>query len=253
MNGALDSRVAVVTGGGAGIGGTYVRALHAEGATVAVLDLDGDAAASVAAELGDRAYAFRVDVADEAQVERTMAEVGARFGRLDVLVNNAAVMLAVDKPFKPFWEIDGDEWDRVMGVNAKGAFHACKHAWRLMADSGGGAVVNVTSDAIFHGYAGQLAYFASKGALAVMTRCLARELGEHGIRVNAIAPGLTRSAAVEASEFLESLGPVIRADRALRRDQMPEDLVGTLLYLCTDASRAVTGQTMVVNSGGIMP
>ena len=253
MSRAFESSVVVVTGAARGMGAAYARAFHDCGAIVFVADINGSRATETATQLGERALAVPADVSDEAQVAALFAEVRRRYGRLDILVNNAALMLGVERPFKPFWEIDIVEWRRVMDINASGVFLCTKHALPLFREAGGGRVVNVTSDAIWHGYAGQLAYFASKGALAVMNRCLARELGEFGINVNAIAPGLTELEVVRSSEFLQSLKPIIRELRSLKRDQCPEDLVGTVLFLCSPESACITGQTIVINCGGIMP
>jgi NAD(P)-dependent dehydrogenase (short-subunit alcohol dehydrogenase family) len=247
----LAGRVAVVTGAARGLGAAYTAALAEAGARVVAADVDADGARRTARRTGG--LAVTADVSSPSDVDHLFATTGARFGRLDILVNNAAVMLDVERPFKPFWEISVDEWDRVMAVNARSVFLCCARARPLMAESGGGSVINITSDAIWHGYEGQLAYFASKGAVAVMNRCLARELGQFGIRVNAIAPGLTQSEAVRSSEFLQQLGPAVRRDRALGRDQDPRDLVGTVLFLAGPSSSAITGQTIVVNCGGIMP
>ena len=253
MNDGLPRRIVVVTGAARGMGMAYARSLHERGDVVFVADINYPAAAEVAARLGERAHAISVDVSDEEQVTTLFEEVGKRYDRLDVLINNAALMLDVEKPFKPFWELSLAEWHRVMNVNATSVFLCTKHALPLLKRSAAGKLVNITSDAIWHGYAGQLAYFASKGAVAVMNRCLARELGEFNINVNAIAPGLTESESVKASEFLRSLKPAIHESRALKRDQEPQDLVGTVLFLCSPESACITGQTIVVNSGGIMP
>jgi NAD(P)-dependent dehydrogenase (short-subunit alcohol dehydrogenase family) len=253
MSDGFASKIVVITGAARGMGTAYARAFHERGAVVFVADINSGAAAEVAAQLGARAHAIDVDVSDEERVAALFEEVENRYGRLDVLINNAALMLDVEKPFKPFWELNLAEWRRVMDVNAAGVFLCTKHALPLLKRADGGKVVNVSSDAIWHGYAGQLAYFASKGAVAVMNRCLARELGEFNINVNAIAPGLTESESVRASEFLRNLKPMIQESRALKRDQVPQDLVGTVLFLCSPESACITGQTIVINSGGIMP
>lgn len=253
MSQAFESMVVVVTGAARGMGAAYARAFHERGAFVFLADINGARATETAAQLGERAHAVAVDVSDEAHVAALFAEVRQRYGRLDILINNAALMLDVEKPFKPFWEIDLAEWRRVMDINAAGVFLCTKNALPLFREAGGGRVVNVTSDAIWHGYPGQLAYFASKGALAVMNRCLARELGEFSVNVNAIAPGLTESEVVRNSEFLQGLKPIIHESRSLKRDQGPEDLVGTVLFLCSPESACITGQTIVINCGGIMP
>ena len=215
-------------------------------------DIRGDLLALGAEQFSYRATAVEVDVSDEASVNRLFRKIEKEHGKLDILVNNAALMLDVEKPFKPFWEIDVTEWDRVMAINTRGVFLCCRGALSLMMAANSGKIVNVTSDAIWHGYAGQLAYFASKGAVAVMTRCLARELGQFGINVNSVAPGLTSSEAVNRSCYLQEIKADIIADRALRRDQVPADVVRSVLFLCSDDSSAITGQSLVVNCGGIM-
>jgi NAD(P)-dependent dehydrogenase (short-subunit alcohol dehydrogenase family) len=251
--GYFQDKVVVVTGAAHGIGRAYAAAFVEEGATVVIADVDAEGAKATASKLGARAHPAAFDVADERSVARLFAEVKERWRRLDALINNAALMLGVEKPFKPFWELSSAEWQRVMGVNAEGVFLCCKHAYPLMASTGGGRIVNITSDAIWHGYAGQLAYFASKGAVAVMTRCLARELGEFNINVNAVAPGMTSSEAVNTSPFLQEVKPLAIEARALKREQFPEDLVGTVLFLCGPGSASITGQSIAVNCGAIMP
>jgi NAD(P)-dependent dehydrogenase (short-subunit alcohol dehydrogenase family) len=249
----FDSQLVVITGSARGIGAAYARAFIHEGATVVIADVDSERATSTANMLGDRALALHVDVSREDSVADLFKQVETRWGRVDCLINNAALMLDVERPFKPFWEIDWTEWQRYMAVNAGGVFLCCKHAYPLMAHNGRGSIVNITSDAIWQGYIGQLAYFASKGAIAVMTRCLARELGEFNITVNAVAPGLTSSESVIKSEFLQQVKPVAIQSRPLKRDQMPEDLVGAVLFLCAPENRCITGQTIVVNCGSVMP
>ena len=249
-------KVALITGAGRGIGKAYCKGFLDAGASVVVADIDYERARATASELdsgGGQVVAIGVDVASEASVIRMYEQVIKRFGGVDFLVNNAAIVLDVERPFKPFWELEWDEWNRVMAVNAGGVFLCCKHIKPIMERQGGGRIVNITSDGIWHGYADQLAYFASKGAVAVMTRCLARELGPFNINVNAVAPGLTWSEATRASEFLQSIKDEVIARCALRREQFPEDLVGTVLFLCSPASACITGQTIVVNCGSIMP
>jgi NAD(P)-dependent dehydrogenase (short-subunit alcohol dehydrogenase family) len=252
----LDGRVALVTGSARGIGSAYARGLASHGATVVVADVLEDRAKVVADTLRSEslsATSVRLDVSDEDSVQDAMASIDSEYGRLDILVNNAAIMLDLERPFKPFQETTWVEWCRVMEVNAGGPFLCCRAAYPLFARQGTGRVVNITSDGIFKGYDLQLAYFASKGALNVMTRCLARELGEIGVSVNAIAPGFTMSEAVRENSFMQSVArPSVAASCALKHEQVPEDLVGTLLFLCGPASACITGQTLVVNCGAVM-
>lgn len=249
-------RVALVTGGARGIGKAYCEGFVAEGASVVVADINYKRAKETADELqkvGGKTLALQVDVASEKSVREMYEKIIGHFQRVDFLVNNAAIMLDVEKPFKPFWELEESEWNRVMSVNSGGVYLCCKYVKPIMEKLGGGKIVNVTSDAIWKGYEGQLAYFASKGAVAVMTRCLARELGSFNINVNAIAPGFTLSEAVQSSEFMvETINPIVMESRAMKKDQKPEDLVGTVLFLCSTESDCITGQTIVVNRGVVM-
>ena len=249
----FDCQVAVVTGGARGIGKAYCKGFIDAGASVVVADVLEEAAVQTAAELGERALAVGVDVADEDSVRRMFDATIARFGRVDFLVNNAAIMLDVPRTFKPFWEQPVQEWDRIMAVNIRGVFLCCKHVKSNMEQVGGGRIVNISSDAIYKGYESQLAYFASKGAVAVMTRNLARELGPFMINVNNVAPGYTLSEAMLTSPEMQSVRGLVKASCCIKRDQYPEDVVGAVLFLCGPESACITGQSIVVNCGAIMP
>lgn len=249
-------RVAVVTGAGRGIGRAYCEGFAARGATVVVLDIAERNAQRVADRIcatGGTAVAEPVDVGREREVAATFARIKRRHGRVDFLVNNAAIMLGLPKPFKPFWKTSWAEWQRILSVNTGGVFLCCKHALPLLKRAPSARVVNITSDAIWKGYEDQLAYFASKGAVAVMTRCLARELGVFNINVNAVAPGYTMSEEVLNSKFMLKVKPLVLSSQAIRRVQYPEDLVGTVMFLCSAASSNITGQTICVNLGAVMP
>ena len=249
-------KVVVVTGGSRGIGKAYCHGFATEGASVVIADINLKGAQATASELasaGHQVLAVEMDVASEDSVRRMYSVVRDHFQRVDCLINNAAIMLDVERPFKPFWELDWDEWTRVMAVNAGGVYLCCKHVKPIMEEGGGGRIVNISSDAIWKGYEDQLAYFASKGAVAVMTRCLARELGPFHINVNAVAPGYTLSETMQASEFMQRAKPTVMASCAIQREQYPEDLVGTVLFLCAPDSACITGQTIVVNCGAVMP
>lgn len=253
MDQEFGGKVAVVTGGGRGIGQAVCVALAARGAHVVVADIRGARARETAAGLPVEGMGVEVDVADEDSVRSLFDAAGNRYGRVDFLVNNAAIMLDVPVPFKPFWETSLEEWTRMMAVNVGGVFLCCKHAKPLMEPQGGGRVVNVSSDAIWKGYESQLAYFASKGAVAVMTRNLARELGPFNITVNAVAPGYTLSEAVVDSPDMQAVRHLVMASCCIKRDQYPEDVAGAAVYLCSGAAACVTGQSIVVNCGAIMP
>jgi 3-oxoacyl-[acyl-carrier protein] reductase len=242
----LDGRVAIVTGGGGGIGERYCRGLAAAGARVVVADIVEDGARRVAGEVGG--LASRVDVADPASVEAMVAATMAAYGRVDVLINNAATFTQLVNPRKNFDEIPVDEWDRVMAVNVRGTWLCCKAVAPVMRQQRSGVIINISSGTIFGGQTGFAHYVTSKAAVWGLARVLARELGEYGVRVNAITPGLTSSEAVREVYPAEALQ--LNAERRiLKREQLPEDLVGTVVFLCSDASAFITGQTFNVDGG----
>jgi len=248
----LNNKVAIVTGAARGIGAAFAEALAGAGARVVVADvIDGGAVVARIGAAGGEAIYCRADVTSATSVAALVADTLARFGSIDVLVNNAGIFADLAK--KPFTEIDDAEWDRVMAVNLRGAFACAKAVAPAMIAKGRGKIVNIASGTVFKGFSGALHYVASKGAVVAMTRCLARELGPHDICVNAIAPGLTMSeAVVDNPEWGGAAGDATVASRALRRAQQPADIVGTLIYLASDASDFVTGQTIVVDGGSVM-
>jgi len=251
--GRLNDRVAIITGAAQGIGAVYAKALAGEGAKVVVADLlDGTAVAEEISATGADVLTVNVDVSNEESTNAMVRETLDRFGRLDVLVANAAVFGNLS--LKPFDEIDVDEWDRVMAVNVRGPFLCAKAAVPAMRENGYGRIINVASGTVFKGTPYFLHYVTSKGAIVAFTRCLAREVGEHGICVNTIAPGLVLSESVRRNEaMLEALSGPVLASRAIKRDQTPEDLIGALLFLASDDSAFMTGQVVVVDGGSAMP
>jgi NAD(P)-dependent dehydrogenase (short-subunit alcohol dehydrogenase family) len=252
--GQLDGRVAIVTGGAQGIGRHYALGLAAEGARVAIGDIvdSAPAVAAIAAKHGAQSCAgFPLDVSDETSIQSFVARVIERFGRIDVLVNNAALCAALH-PI-PTTEMDVALWDRVMAVNARGPFLMAKHVLPQMKSQGYGKIINISTGMAMRGVPGMLHYVASKGAVLSITRCLSREVGPFGIRVNTIAPGLTLSETVVATqpEFLEAVRVPTNKTRAIQRDELPEDLVGTVVFLASSASDFITGQTIVVDGGSL--
>ena len=241
-----------MTGGASGIGAAFAEALAGEGAAVAIADMaDGHKVAAALEAKGGRARFFATDVASESSANALASAVYAVFGAVDILVNNAAMFSSLTK--KSFLEIDVQEWDRVMAVNVRGPFLCTKVFAPLMKQRGGGKIVNIASGTVFKGNAGMLHYVSSKGAVVAMTRSMARELGSDNICVNAIAPGLTLSDGVKANPTWH--GPAADAtiaSRALRRPQVPRDLIGTLVFLASGESDFITGQTIVVDGGAVM-
>ena len=246
----LAGRRILVTGAARGLGYAFAQALCAQGARVVLADLRAEQMKASVAELaaqGFDAHGVAVDVADPASIAACVEQTVARLGGLDGLVNNAAI---TDSGGKTVDELEIETWDRVMDVNVRGTWlvtRACRPALRA---SGRGAVVNLASDTALWGAPRLLAYVASKGAVIAMTRSLARELGADNITVNAIAPGLVD---VEATQYVpEARHRQYVEQRALSRNQLPEDVIGAVLYALSDLSRFVTGQLLAVNGGFVM-
>jgi NAD(P)-dependent dehydrogenase (short-subunit alcohol dehydrogenase family) len=243
----LAGKVAIVTGGARHIGAVYARRLAAEGASVVIADLlDGSAVVKQIEADGGKAMALRVDVSNDEDTSRMAADTVRAFGHIDILVNNAAIFINIKR--QPFDEITSAEWDQVSAVNIKGPFLCAKAVFPHMKQQRSGKIINISSSTVFSGTPLFLHYVASKAALIGMTRSLAREVGEYGICVNAIAPGLVEHEGQNApKEFTEFQ---LKA-RSLKRLQTPRDLLGVLIYLASSDSDFVTGQTMIVDGGSI--
>jgi NAD(P)-dependent dehydrogenase (short-subunit alcohol dehydrogenase family) len=244
----LDGAVVIVTGAGGGLGRAFAEGFAAAGARVVAADVDAAAAAATASALTRRdaeAVATTIDVGDAASVAGMVAAAVDAFGGIDVLVNNAGVYAGLRRA--PFYDLDEAEWDRVVRVNLKGPWLCAKACVPVMRDRGGGAIVNVSSATVLSGSPLWAHYVASKGGVIALTRAMAREVGDLGIRVNTIAPGFTLTDASRALiEDAETYGV---ARGAIKRSATPEDIVGTALYLASPASAFVTGQTIVVDGG----
>jgi NAD(P)-dependent dehydrogenase (short-subunit alcohol dehydrogenase family) len=241
----MDSKVALVTGAGRGIGLATARRFLAEGWRVALLDIDAALAQAAAAGLGapDRVLALSCDVADAAGVAAAIKGAAARFGRLDALVNNAGTAV-----FKPLLETTPEEWNRVLSVNLTGPFLTTQAATPIMAEGGGGAVVNVTSISGLRASTLRVAYGTSKAALAHLTKQQAVELAGLGIRVNAVAPGPVETAMAKAVHT-----PEIRRDYhdaiPLARYGLETELAEVIVFLCSDRASYLTGQEIAVDGG----
>jgi NAD(P)-dependent dehydrogenase (short-subunit alcohol dehydrogenase family) len=249
----LAGKVALVTGGARGIGRHYSLALAAEGARVMIADIeDGSAlAAEIAARHGaNSAASATFDVSDEKAVEALVAETLARFGQIDVLVNNAALYAKLSP--RNFNEWDADLWDRVMAINVRGPYLMVRHVAPHMIARRSGKIINIASGTVYKGTPRMLPYVTSKGAMLAFTRALSRELGAYGIAVNTLAPGyiLSETGLENASHVEEARVPV-RNTRAFKRDAYPEDLTGTLVFLASSDSDFITGQSIVVDGGSV--
>lgn len=251
MAGNLDGKVAIITGAARGLGAAYAKAFAAEGASVCVSDvLDPSTTVATIHAAGNTAIGVTADVTDMAACDQLVAQTAEIYGGVDILVNNAA--LFVDIPRRSFLDIGSDEWDKVMAVNVRGSFNCAKAAVPAMQQRGAGSIINISSSTALKGIPYTLHYVTSKGAIIAMTRALAREVGGDNIRVNALAPGLTKSEAVLAQD--EVFAPYHEASlkgRAFKRDQMPDDLIGAALFLASDDSSFVTGQLMVIDGGDV--
>jgi NAD(P)-dependent dehydrogenase (short-subunit alcohol dehydrogenase family) len=242
---ALAGKVALVTGAAQGIGRAIADGLAAEGARVVVADLRGadDAAAAYEGGVG-----ITADVAKEDDVQRLVDKTVSTCGGIDILVNNAGLYASLE--MRSFEQIPLEEWRLVMDVNVASMFLMCRAAAPHLRERGGGKIVNISSGTPFRGVPFLLHYVTSKGAIVAFTRALAKELGTANVRVNCVAPGFTMSAGVEAHpEVIEKLRDVSISARTIQRDQVPEDIVGAVVYLCGPSSDFVTGQTIVIDGG----
>jgi NAD(P)-dependent dehydrogenase (short-subunit alcohol dehydrogenase family) len=243
--GQLDGKVAIVTGAAQGIGRAIAHGLAGEGARIVVADVQRAEAAAASFPGG---VGLTVDVSSEEDVARMADETVERCGSIDILVNNAGLYASL--AIRPFTEIPLEEWRRVMDINVASMFLTCRAIVPGMREHGGGKIVNISSGTPFRGVPFLLHYVTSKGAIVALTRALAKELGNDSIHVNCVAPGFTMSDGVKAHpEVIEKLQDVSVAARTIQRDQVPEDVVGAVVFLCTPAADFITGQTMVIDGG----
>ena len=248
----LNGKTAIVTGAAQGIGAVYAKALAQEGAKVCLSDiLDTAPAVEAIRKAGGEAIGMETDVTDMDACTAMVAETVSAFGSADIMVTNAALFAALKR--RSFLDIGGDEWDKVMAINTRGVFNCVKAATPEMKKKGYGKIINISSSTIYSGVPLMLHYVASKGAVDAMTKALARELGGDGITVNTIAPGFTMSDQIEAQrDYLEFYVNLSLNSRAVKREQVPDDLLGALIFLASPESDFVTGQAIVVDGGMIM-
>jgi 2-hydroxycyclohexanecarboxyl-CoA dehydrogenase len=241
----LQGRVCIVTGAASGIGKGIATRLVAEGATVVVADLNGEAAEATAAELGNGSIGISVNVTERAAVDAMTEQVMSTFGRIDVLVNNAGW----DK-VGPFLDSEVDVWDRVIAINLYGVLHCSQSVVRKMAEQGHGTVVNIGSDAARVGSSGEAVYSACKGGVVAFTKTLAREAARHGVTANAVCPGPADTPLFEQiSAENPKLRTALEKSIPLRRLAQPEDLANAVAFMASPASKYITGQTLSVSGG----
>jgi 3-oxoacyl-[acyl-carrier protein] reductase len=247
----LEGKVALVTGAAKGLGRAFCLGLAREGARVMAVtrkDLENlEQTVQMMRSLGGEAEMVQADVASEVDTQAMVRETVAQFGRLDILINNAAIYDGIKR--KPFYEIDLKEWDLVMGVNVKGAFLSARAVFPTMKAQGYGKIINLASEVFFTGSNGFAHYVASKGGIIGLTRALAVELGPHNICINCIAPGFTDT---EASRGLADVTKYDVSKTPLKRLERPEDLVGAALFFSSPESDFITGQTLLIDGGRAM-
>jgi pyridoxal 4-dehydrogenase len=238
--GKLTDRVAIVTGAAQGIGKAIGDKLATEGATVVVADVNGEGAERAAPEGG---RGMQVDISSEESVERMIADTLEAYGKLDILVNNAAIV-----PFKAWDEVDFAEWRRIMAVNLDGTFLACHYGQRPMREAGYGRIVNIASNVVLAGTPNLAHYVASKGGVFAFTRALAREIGQYGITVNSVAPGLTETEGVMASPHKEAF-EFVQTLQCIPRRGVAADIAPAVAFLASEEAGWVTGQLLVADAG----
>ncbi len=249
----LKDKVAIITGGAEGIGNAYAVAFAKEGAKLVVADINAPAAQALAGTLakqGTDALAITTDVSNVADTQEMAKKTLERFGRIDILVNNAAKFQRNPAIRAPVWKLEPAEWDSVMAVNLRGVFLCCRAVLPQMIKQKSGKIINIASSLAFMGAAEFAHYSASKGGVLTFSRALAREVGEYNINVNTLCPGYTLSSepgsTIEERRFSEV------SSRILKRAEYPEDLVGAAVFLASPDSDFMTGESLVVDGGVVL-
>jgi len=246
----LKNKVAIITGAARGIGAAFAVGFGKEGAKVVLGDIrDGKNTVAAIEKTGGQALYVKTDVTKQDQCNALAKAAADQFGSIDILVNDAGILVTI----KPFMEVTTEEWMQVMGTNTLGPFHCIKAVFPYMKDRGG-KIINICSASIFEGVPGMPHYLASKGAIMAFTRGMARELGDYNINVNSLAPGFTHSEGGDEFDKNKKFPPVPLDEiqlplRCIKRPTIPEDLVGTAIYLASDDSKLITGQ-LIVHDGG---
>lgn len=255
----LKDRVAIITGGAHGIGKHYAVAMGSEGAAVTVADIDQEAAEATAKQLQEQGYkaiGLETDVSNPESTMQMAETTAERFGRIDILVNNAAILGRLKVARVPFYELELEEWNRVLSVNLTGAFLCCQAVFPYMKAQGAGKIINVSTNGFFSGHANYVHYVASKAGIIGMTRSIARELGEFNINVNCIAPGATVAEDPSDKEAFERRVERIRMrslpKKCIKRVPFPQELIGAVVFLASSDSDFITGQTIVIDGGEVM-
>lgn len=250
----LEGRAALVTGGGRGIGKAIAKRLYQEKADVVICGTTEDVLKQAAKEIAtDKREVLPIvcDVADAQQVKAMVGKARETFGKIDILINNAAIMLrhiGLERATRPFYELDEADWDRVMAVNVKGMWHCAREVFSDMRSQNWGRIISIASDTVYMGRGNGLQYITSKAAVVGLTRALAFEVGQFGITVNAISPGLTQSETVQEHDT-KQMSEELAQNSAIPRLGYPGDLGGTAAWLASDDAAFVTGQTISVSGG----
>lgn len=253
-NGRLRDRVAIITGSAHGIGLAYAKRFVQEGAKIVIADIDGEGAERAASGIrasGGEAVAMTVDISNF-EMCRNMAQTAVeKFGKIDALVNNAALFSRIPMTRARFDAIPEEEWDRMFQVNVKGIWHTCRAVIPYMEKQGKGRIVNISSSTVYQSSGTRIHYVSSKAAVIGFTRTLAREVGSSNITVNCVSPGSTLSEENPSEETIAYRNKRID-DRSIQRVQLPADLAGTVVFLCSDDSAFMTGQNLIVDGGQVM-
>lgn len=248
----LENKVAIITGSARGMGRVFALRFAREGAKLTICDiLDCEPVAKEIEAIGGEVLALKTDVTSEKDTAEMAKKTAQRFGRIDILVNNAAIIGSIEmKDFvKPVEQIVAEDWDRILAVNVKGLFLCCKAVIPYMKKQGNGKIVNMASTAGLNGLPLFFHYSTSKGGVITMTRGLATALGEFNINVNAVAPSLVMTEAMQASFSEEVAKHVVETQQLIRKSIQPEDVAGAVLFLASDEADKITGQTLAVNAG----